>query len=277
MRILLITPENRFIKAFRRGQFNNFAQLTMPYLAGFVRPPHRVATVDEYNQAVDLDAPADLVGITCNTPNAGQVYRMADALRRRGRMVVLGGPHATLLPEEAGRHADAVVVGEAERTWPAVIADAARGALQPCYRDAGPPPLAGLPHARRDLVRRRGVCGETVIATRGCPHRCAFCNLRQIYDPLPRFRPVAEVIREIRTFQSRRFAFWDDQLFMDPDYALRLFEGLADVGKRWAAMVTAASASRNGSWPPPRGPAASACSQHTDVGQIANLPHSLAG
>ncbi len=68
MRVLLITPENRFIRAFRRGQFNNFAQLTMPYLAGFVRAPHQVTIVDEYNQAVRFDAPADLVGITCNTP-----------------------------------------------------------------------------------------------------------------------------------------------------------------------------------------------------------------
>src|SRR5271166_611821 len=130
MRVLLITPENRFIKAFRRGQFNNFAQLTIPYLAGFVRWPHRVALVDEYNQSVDLDAPADLVGITCNTPNAGHVYDLADAFRRRGRLVVLGGPHATLLPDEAREHADAVVVGEAERTWPQVIEDAASGRLQ---------------------------------------------------------------------------------------------------------------------------------------------------
>jgi hypothetical protein len=102
VRVLLITPENRFIKAFRRGQFNNFAQLTMPYLAGFVRAPHWVALVDEYNQSVDLDAPVDLVGITCNTPNAGHVYELADAFRRRGRLVLLGGPHATLLPTRPG-------------------------------------------------------------------------------------------------------------------------------------------------------------------------------
>jgi len=81
MRVLLITPENRFIKAFRRGQFNNFAQLTMPYLAGFVRWPHQVALLDEYNQAVDLDTPADLVGITCNTPNA------SEELQRAGRLL----------------------------------------------------------------------------------------------------------------------------------------------------------------------------------------------
>src|SRR5208337_5086917 len=96
-------------------------------------------------------------------------------------------------------HADAVVVGEAERTWPEVIEDAARGALQPYYRDPEPPSLTGLPHARRDLAYRRRFCGETIIATRGCPHRCTYCNLRQIYHPAPRFRPIEEVIREVRT------------------------------------------------------------------------------
>lgn len=242
MRILLITPENRFVKAFRHGQINNFAQLTMPYLAGFVHPPHQVAIVDEYNQSIDPDTSADLVAITCNTPNAGHVYGLAGSFRRRGRMVVLGGPHVTLLPEEAKDHADAVVVGEAERTWPMVIEDAAKGFLQPCYRDPEPPSLDGLPHARRDLIYRRGVFGDAIIATRGCPHRCTYCNLRQIYDPTPRFRPVEDVVREVRTLRSPRFAFWDDQLFMDPGYAFRLFERLATVGKRWAAMVTMASA-----------------------------------
>ncbi|MGA2255179.1 MAG: cobalamin-dependent protein, partial [Thermoguttaceae bacterium] len=231
MRILLITPENRFIRAFRQGQFNNFVQLTMPYLAGFVQPPHQVAIIDEYNQAICFDTPADLVGITCNTPNAGHVYGLADSFRRQGRMVVLGGPHATLLPEEAKVHADAVVVGEAERTWPAVIEDAAKGFLQPYYRDPEPPSLDGLPNARRDLIYRRGVFGETIVATRGCPHKCAYCNLRQIYDPTPRFRPIEELVGEIQTFRSPYFAFWDDQLFMDPGYSLRLFERLANAGK----------------------------------------------
>ena len=241
LRILLITPENRFIKAFRRGQFNNFVQLTMPFLAGFVRPPHQVALLDEYNHRIALDFPADLVGITCNTPNASHVYALADAFRKRGWQVVLGGPHATLLPEEVSAHADAVVVGEAERTWPEVIEDAAHGRLRSLYRDSEPPSLDGLPHARRDLIRGRGLLSNTLVATRGCPHRCSYCNLRQIYDPALRFRPVEEALAEVRSFRSPFFTFWDDQLFMDTRYALRLFDGLAGLGKRWAAMVTLAS------------------------------------
>ena len=241
MHVLLITPENPYLKAFRRRQWNNFVQLTMPYLAGFVRAPHTVALIDEYNQTVDLDAPADLVGITCNTPNAAHVYAMADAFRARGRRVVIGGPHATLLPDEAAAHADAVVVGEAETTWPQVLADAEAGALAPRYSDSGAPSLAGLPHARRDLIHRRGLLRDTIVATRGCPHRCSYCNLRQIYAPEIRFRPVEEVVAEVRTFRSPAFTFWDDQLFMNPRYALRLFEALRGQNKRWAAMVTLAS------------------------------------
>ena len=240
--VLLVTPENRFIKAFRRGQLNNFVQLTMPYLAGFVQPPHTVELVDERDQSVPLDTRAHLVGITCNTPNARHAYALADALRTRGRRVVLGGPHVTLLPDEAAPHADAIVVGEAETTWPRVLADADANRLQARYASEEAPSLLGLPLPRRDLLRGRALLQDTVIATRGCPHGCSYCNLRQIYSPTVRFRPVDEVVAEIRTFRSAFFTFWDDQLFMDTRYAHRLFEGLRGVGKRWAAMVTLNSA-----------------------------------
>jgi len=238
MKVLLITPENPFIKAFRRGQLNNFVQLSMPYLAAFVKPPHQVFHVDEYNQIIDFDLPVDLVGITCNTPNSTHVYRIANEFRRRGRPVVLGGPHVTLLPEEAMEHADSIVMGEAEDTWPVVLADAEKGKLESIYKTNRPPSLKNLPLARRDLIYKRGLFESTVIATRGCPHVCNYCNLRQIYDPSIRFRPVEEVIAEVRTLRTSFFTFWDDQLFMSPGYALNLFKGLESLNKRWAAMVT---------------------------------------
>jgi radical SAM superfamily enzyme YgiQ (UPF0313 family) len=241
MNVLLITPENPFIKAFRRGQLNNFAQLSMPYLAAFVKSPHHVFHIDEYNQTIDFDLPVDLVGITCNTHNSTHVYRIASEFRRRGRPVVLGGPHVTLLPEEAKEYADSIVIGEAEDTWPAVLADAEQGKLESIYRTNHPPSLKNIPLARRDLIHERGLFGSTVIATRGCPHSCNYCNLRQIYDPSIRFRPVEEVIAEVRTFRTSFFTFWDDQLFMSPRYALKLFKELEPQNKRWAAMVTLSS------------------------------------
>jgi radical SAM superfamily enzyme YgiQ (UPF0313 family) len=146
-------------------------------------------------------------------------------LRARGRMVVLGGPHPTLLPDEARPHADALVIGEAETTWPQLLADAARGALAREYGADETPSLEGLPQPRRDLIVGRGLLANTVIATRGCPHRCSYCNLRQIYAPALRFRPVEEVVAEVRSLKSPLLAFWDDQLFMDRRYALRALRG----------------------------------------------------
>ena len=97
--ILLITPENPEINRVRRRQFNNFTQLTMPYLAGFIdEARYQIGLVDEYNQRIPYERPVDLVAITVNTPNAPHCYRMAARFRAGGAKVVMGGPHATLRP-----------------------------------------------------------------------------------------------------------------------------------------------------------------------------------
>ncbi len=100
---------------------------------------------DDPNQEVDL------VGITVITDLVPRAYQIADAYRRKGVKVVMGGIHPTILPDEALQHADAVVVGEAEGLWPQVVADAASGQLQRLYRADKKPDLAGLPTPRRDL------------------------------------------------------------------------------------------------------------------------------
>jgi radical SAM superfamily enzyme YgiQ (UPF0313 family) len=103
-RILLIQPENREINAFRKKQLNNFVQITMPYLAAFVdETRYEITLIDEYNQKIPFRSGFDLVAITVNTPNAFHCYEISRNFRDRGVKVVLGGPHVTLLPEEASR------------------------------------------------------------------------------------------------------------------------------------------------------------------------------
>jgi len=237
--LLLITPENAEIHRFRRRQFNNFTQVTMPYLAGFVDERRfRIRLVDEYNQRIPYDDPADLVAITVNTPNAPHCYEMADRFRAGGAKVALGGPHATLLPEEAAAHCDHLFVGEAEETWPAFLESFLEGSGEARYVCQGAPSLAGLPIPRRDLIRQRSFTKGAVFATRGCPHHCAYCNLRQIYAPGFRTRPVEEVLADIRSMPNRHFVFWDDHFFADRAYAVRLMTGLKGLGRRWAAQTT---------------------------------------
>lgn len=107
-RLLLITASSPEIRRVRRARVLNFQQITMPYLAALVPPHWRVAHVDEAVMPVDTGTPADLVAITFHTPSAPHVYALSAAFRERGIPVALGGPHVTLLPEEAQEHADVI-------------------------------------------------------------------------------------------------------------------------------------------------------------------------
>ena len=237
--ILLITPENAQIHRFRRRQFNNFTQLTMPYLAGFIDETlYAITLVDEYNQGIPYGMKADLVAITVNTPNATHCYRVAAQFRARGAKVVMGGPHATLRPEEAAEHCDHLVVGEAEETWPQFLHDFHQGSARPRYDCTCTPSLHGLPTPRHDLIRRRHFTKGAVFATRGCPYHCGYCNLKQIYRDGFRTRPIPEVIEDIRRLRKRYFVFWDDNFFGDVDYSADLMKVLQPLRRRWAAQVS---------------------------------------
>ena len=238
-KILLITPENAEINRFRRRQFNNFTQITMPYLAGFVDEEcYEIRLVDEYNQRIPYDVPVDLVAVTVNTPNAPHCYQMAAQFRAIGAKVVMGGPHATLRPAEVGRHCDHLVVGEAEETWPQFLAEFHRGHARLRYDCGRTPVLEHLPVPRRDLIRRRQFTKGAVFATRGCPYQCSYCNLKQLYADKFRTRPIPEVIADVASMTNRYFVFWDDNFFGDIEYAARLLTALKGLGKRWAAQVS---------------------------------------
>lgn len=238
-RILLITPESQEINAHRKGQFNNFVQITMPYLAGFIdETQYEVTLIDEYNQSIPYRGDFDLVAVTVNTPNANHCYEISDRFRRKGVKVVMGGPHVALLPDEARLHCDHLIIGEAEETWPQFLEAFYYGNAEPLYICIDSPSLQGLPIARRDLIKGRRVTKGAVFATRGCPYQCRYCNLKQIYGPSFRMRPVHEVIEEIKTVDQNYFVFWDDNFFGNTDYARQLMYELKPLRKKWAAQVT---------------------------------------
>ena len=239
--ILLIQPENKKINRFRRKQFNNFVQITMPYLAGFINETkYQITLVDEYQQKIPYQRTFDLVAITVNTPNAYHCYAMAEKFRSKGAKVVMGGPHVTLLPDEASGHCDCLMVGEAEAIWPIFLEDFYQGSFQKIYRSETIPDLRNVPLPRWDLLKRSSLMKGAVFSTRGCPYRCAYCNLKQIYHDSFRSRPTDEVIQEISLMKSRFFVFWDDNFFADKAHALELMESLKPLRKKWAAQVTLA-------------------------------------
>lgn len=123
-KILLITPENEEINRFRKNQFNNFIQITMPYLAAFIdEDKYEITLVDEYNQRIPFEDKFHLVAITVNTSNATHCYNISKRFRDKDSKVVMGGPHATLLPEEVKKNCDYIMVGEGEIIWPKFLED----------------------------------------------------------------------------------------------------------------------------------------------------------
>ncbi len=210
--------------------------LSLPLLAGMTPRDVDVRLVDENVERVDLAAGADWVAITCMAASAPRAYEIADAFRERGIPVVMGGIHPTVLPDEASAHADAIVVGEAEPVWRVILEDLAGERLKPRYECANYPDLAGLPHPRRDLLRRERYLTVNVVQTaRGCPNACSFCTVSAVFGRRYRFRPIAEVIEEIRSLEGG-VGFVDDNIVGRPQRAKELFEALIPLNIRWVGQ-----------------------------------------
>jgi radical SAM superfamily enzyme YgiQ (UPF0313 family) len=154
---------------------------------------------------------------------------------------VLGGPHVTLVPEEAAGHADAIVVGYAEDTWPALLRDFARGALQREYRQAHDFSLdrPDMPFAKRELFDRRHFLTQAVFeATRACGHDCEFCVVPTAWGQRQFQKPVSWVIEDIRRVGAKRILFIDLNLVSDKAYARELFTAMVPLNVRWFGLST---------------------------------------
>jgi len=197
-----------------------------------------ITLVDEHIDEIDFEEKVDLVGITSLTVTAPRAYEIADEFRKRGIKVVLGGIHASALPQEAIRHADAVVMGEAENLWPQVIEDFTKEGLKKFYQSSQKPNLENLPLPRRDLLQgKRYVTKNFIQTTRGCPFDCDFCSVSMFFDKRHRFRPVEDVIKEIAGLKGKFIVFADDNIVAQTTYAKDLFKALVPVKKKWASQA----------------------------------------
>ena len=236
--LLLITASSPEIQWVRRSRVLNFQQITMPYLAAFVPSHWTVLHVDEAVEPIDFNAQADLVAITFHTPSAPHAYEVAARFRRRGVTVVLGGPHVTLMPDEAQTHADVIFIGEAESHWPRFLAEFETEHYGERYCCVEPPALDHAPTSRHDLFHRRDHTAGVLFATRGCVHRCDFCTLAVMYKSSLRKRPVEAVAQEYASFRGKVIILWDDNIAGDMQYAKALFRALAPHRKWWSSQAT---------------------------------------
>ncbi|UQA55666.1 B12-binding domain-containing radical SAM protein [Polyangium aurulentum] len=221
-------------------------------LAAHTPPDVELTFRDDGLDPIDLDKESDapdLVGISVNSKTAARAYAIADAYRKRGSKVVLGGIHVTALPEEGLEHADAVVSGEAEWIWQKVIEDAKAGKLgrgkslmnRSIYKHEGWPELVNMPMPKRDLIKSiRYVPFDVVQTTRGCPFPCEFCSVSTYNGTTFRFRPVREVVAELETL-GNKILFGDDNVMIHTKYSHELFEAMVPLKKHWVAQASLAA------------------------------------
>lgn len=177
MKVKMILPALTEAKSpfFRPIKYSLFPPLGLATLAGYLDEDDEVTLQDEHVETLDLSDAPDLIVIQVYITSAYRAYDLADHYRKKGAHVALGGLHVTSLPDEAAAHADTVFIGPGEDTWPTFLADYRAGRPARLYRSTART-LAGVPKIRRDLIKRNlYLVPNSIVISRGCPHRCDFC------------------------------------------------------------------------------------------------------
>jgi len=234
MKILIISPSSDPGK--RTPHEHMIPQLAMYILEGLTPSRHQVKTVEEEIEDVDLDEECDLVGISCMTANAPRAYYLSQEFRRRGKKVVLGGVHPTILPDEAIQFADSVVIGEAEGIWEELLSDFESGNLKKNYYHPNIPLDRYIPLKFRESTKKRLFNVVPVMSTRGCPYNCEFCCVSDLFGKQIRHVPVPNVVHNIQDSCGRIFIFLDDNIVGSPPYAKELFKAIKPLKIRWVGQ-----------------------------------------
>ncbi|MCU1244912.1 MAG: BchE/P-methylase family protein [Acidobacteria bacterium] len=189
-------------------------------------------------EAIPYDEPTDLVAISVETYTARRAYEIATEYRRRGVPVVMGGFHATLVPDEVGEYAEAIVIGEAEAVWPRLIEDFRAGTLQRVYRGEGRPALDGIQPDRSIFAGKRYLPLGLIEAGRGCHLKCEFCAIQSYFGSTQTRRPAGDVCDEVRRMKKPLYFFVDDNITSNLEGAKELYRSLIPMGIRWVSQAS---------------------------------------
>jgi radical SAM superfamily enzyme YgiQ (UPF0313 family) len=213
-------------------------QLALHILEGLTPPEHHVKIVEEENEALNLDEECDLVGISCMTSNSPRAYYLAQEFKKRGKSVILGGVHPSILPEEALQHADSVVVGEAEGVWEQLLEDFQNGKLQRKYYNPKPQLDRYIPKKYGKPNQKKLFHVIPVMTTRGCPYNCEFCCVGHLFGKQIRHVPIPNIVRDIEDSHGKVFIFLDDNLIARPKYAKQLFRAIKPLNIKWGGQAS---------------------------------------
>jgi radical SAM superfamily enzyme YgiQ (UPF0313 family) len=236
MKILFVSPAVDHTK--RTNKQLLIPQLALYILEGLTPPEHEVKTIEEEVEDIDMDEDFDLVGISCMTANSPRAYELARAFKKKGKTVIMGGVHPTILPDEALKYADSVVIGEAEGVWEEVIYDFQEGNLKKMYHNPAPDLQKYVPKNFSKILNKRLFSLIPILTTRGCPYNCDFCCVTDLFGSKIRHIPIDNVIRDIKESGTKNIIFLDDNIIGHPQYAKELFKAIKPLKINWVGQAS---------------------------------------
>jgi hypothetical protein len=243
--LFLVSPRQRFInypahselaRIFGKRRF--MIPLALPTIAALTPDHYDIRIFDEEIEEIPWHLKPDIVGITTLAATARRAFELGDRFRAKGSKVVYGGPYATFVKEDALKHGDVVVAGEAEGKWEQCLADFEKGTLQPVYETQSFVEYKTQKPPRWDLVNMNRIFQVAVQVSRGCPFNCDFCLVSKNFGRKMRYREIGNVVEEIKAAPSKYFFFVDDNLTINKKYAKELMHALIPLKISWGCMCS---------------------------------------
>jgi radical SAM superfamily enzyme YgiQ (UPF0313 family) len=236
MKILLISPARDKYAYTNKGIM--IPQLALFIIEGLTPKEHNVKIVEEEYMTIDFEEDCDIVGISFMTSNSSRAYNISTEFKKRGKTIIMGGIHPTILPEEALQYADAVIIGEAEGVWEQVLQDIENNCLKKIYHVPDPDLKKYIPKNFSALKSKKLLNLFPILTTRGCPYDCNFCCVSKIFGKKVKHIPIENVVRDIIESRAKRFIFLDDNIVGNQHYAKKLFAAIKPLKIRWLAQAS---------------------------------------
>ena len=223
--------------------------LALAILGSLIPKEIDVELIDENVEDIDFNARTDLVFLTFFTVSATRGYQIADTFRDKDVKVVIGGIHASMLPDEAILHADAVAIGEGEPLVHKIIEDFQNQRLQKFYStsETNRPEMDNLPTPHWNALKLKSYFNPTMQTMRGCPMGCDFCTVRVHWGSQYRYKPIEKVINEASLLKKQFskntfFMIVDDDISANRKRSKELFKRLIPQKIRWMSQGSLAMA-----------------------------------
>lgn len=211
-------------------------------LAGLTPSHYHVKFIDGNIEPVDILNGWDIVAITVSTPAAQAAFEIANEYKRTNAVVVMGGMHPTVMPDECLNYADTIFIGESEETWGVFLKDFEEGKSRRIYKSEKAMQPLIIPKIRREIFSKRGyLVTKTILMSRGCPNTCEFCLVKKIYGTTYRTREIAKIIEDIKDLPKGgmpAIVFVDDNIVGDREFAKEFFRSIIPLKIQWFSQCS---------------------------------------